>query len=1016
MKLKLQIVLFTLFSIIVQAQNLVVNGSAEEFPIYDNGWTYVSGDFTSRLAETSSQDGIRYFYANQSSLSEIFQEIDLSSMITEIDAGQKTFKFSCHFRSFTAGLDESQAIVEYLDETANVLSTYDTGLVISPTGWIEYSDIRVAPIGTRTIKVTLIATKNFGNNNDGYIDNVVLEDFSEIAIPDSNFEQALINDSIDSDGIINGTVLLSDIIDIDFLDVSSESISDLTGLEYFFGLTSLIADNNTISSINLSNNTQLTGLVVSSNQLTNLDLSANTNLVSLIISDNLFTDLDVSLNQNITQLFADNNQFGFIDLSQLSLLEQVSVSGNTISNLSLSLNPNLQFINVSNNTLTSLNIRNGNSTVLTNENVITTGNPNLNCITVDNVNYSTTTWTNIDAQINFAIDCIASNPNNLLYNGSAEIIPVIGNGWVQVTGNTTGRLVQSDFLDGIRYFYANESPFAELYQDIDLSQYAMEIDSGLKSYTFSCYFQSFDQPNPDDSRALLEYKDINGNVLESYDTGYSSIVSEWTKFEDIRLAPIGTRSVRVTLFQQRTFGTNNDGYIDDVVFQESPVINIPDPNFEQALIDFGIDSDGIINQEVFQSDIIDILILDLNNQSISDLTGLEGFLSLQIFSASDNNLTILDLSANDELLVLELNNNQLTTIDVSNNVNLGVLRLESNLITEIDITANTILQELYLDNNQLTQIVIGFLSLLERFSIANNNLVELDVSQNSALTELDCSDNDLFNLNVQNGNNSTITDANFNAGLNENLNCIQVDDFIYSNNNWNNIDTQTAFSTNCAPGNDDCFDAGVVDLGIITSGTTFGATSSTTFPSCQEDTIVLLDVWYQFTAPTSGAITAVAASILNSFDINMAIYDDCNDVEPISCDSGTIAITDLVPNQTYYIQIWVGGNLTRSPSNLGDNFTLDVQDTTTLSIVNINGFKNDIILTPNPASNQTTITSTNLRINSIQVFDITGKNVISINQIESKNKTVNTSKLAKGLYLLSIETEFTTITKKLLIK
>ena len=53
------------------------------------------------------------------------------------------------------------------------------------------------------------------------------------SIPDSNFEQALIDLGIDSDGEVNGTVATADISPIQTLDVSSRDIQNLQGLEDF---------------------------------------------------------------------------------------------------------------------------------------------------------------------------------------------------------------------------------------------------------------------------------------------------------------------------------------------------------------------------------------------------------------------------------------------------------------------------------------------------------------------------------------------------------------------------------------------------------------------------------------------------------------------------------------------------------------------------------------------------------------------------------------------------------------
>jgi len=64
-------------------------------------------------------------------------------------------------------------------------------------------------------------------------------------IPDPKFEQFLINEGIDSDGVINGQILTSDALVVTKLDITSENledenlIQDVTGLEAFINLDSL---------------------------------------------------------------------------------------------------------------------------------------------------------------------------------------------------------------------------------------------------------------------------------------------------------------------------------------------------------------------------------------------------------------------------------------------------------------------------------------------------------------------------------------------------------------------------------------------------------------------------------------------------------------------------------------------------------------------------------------------------------------------------------------------------------
>ena len=60
-------------------------------------------------------------------------------------------------------------------------------------------------------------------------------------------------------------------------------------------------------------------------------------------------------------------------------------------------------------------------------------------------------------------------------------------------------------------------------------------------------------------------------------------------------------------------------------------VYVPDDNFEQALINLGVDS--VIDDYVYTSSIDTVTVLYINNKNISDMSGIEDFISLRNFSA-----------------------------------------------------------------------------------------------------------------------------------------------------------------------------------------------------------------------------------------------------------------------------------------------------------------------------------------------------------------------------------------------
>jgi hypothetical protein len=224
---------------------------------------------------------------------------------------------------------------------------------------------------------------------------------------------------------------------------------------------------------------------------------------------------------------------------------------------------------------------------------------------------------------------------------------------------------------------------------------------------------------------------------------------------------------------------------------------IPDQNFEQALIDLGIDSNPTKDGRILTSAITTLENLDLNNKEISDLTGIQNFTNLKALNASENNLRFIYLSKNTKLeeLVVNANNllavnlifqNQLTTFNGTNNscksINLSnptaieELRLSNNkLFGGFDLSSFTKLRVLALENNEITKIKLPNITSINEFSIGGN----------AGLNSLDISGIDT-NLNTFQATNLTA------------LNCIQVSDVTHANNQngWQK-DTTTNYSENC---------------------------------------------------------------------------------------------------------------------------------------------------------------------------------------------------------------------------
>ena len=109
---------------------------------------------------------------------------------------------------------------------------------------------------------------------------------------DSSFEKYLIEIGIDD--ILDGFVDTKKCLSVTSMDLSNKNIRDLTGLNVFKNLKGLVADNNFLENIDLSQNDKLEILSLSNNNLENIDLSSLPSLALLNLSSNNFNSLDVS--------------------------------------------------------------------------------------------------------------------------------------------------------------------------------------------------------------------------------------------------------------------------------------------------------------------------------------------------------------------------------------------------------------------------------------------------------------------------------------------------------------------------------------------------------------------------------------------------------------------------------------------------------------------------------------------------------------------------------------------------
>ena len=117
------------------------------------------------------------------------------------------------------------------------------------------------------------------------------------------------------------------------------------------------------------------------------------------------------------------------------------------------------------------------------------------------------------------------------------------------------------------------------------------------------------------------------------------------------------------------------------------------------MIDQGYDD--VLDDYVLTVNIVKIIELEINWKEIEDLTGIEGFVSLQKLKCDGNQLTSLDVTKNTDLTILYCAFNQLTSLNLTKNTDLGYLNCHGNSLVSLNLknSNNSILAKIYANNN-----------------------------------------------------------------------------------------------------------------------------------------------------------------------------------------------------------------------------------------------------------------------------------------------------------------------------
>ncbi|MWB95869.1 T9SS type A sorting domain-containing protein [Flavobacterium sp. GA093] len=741
-------------------------------------------------------------------------------------------------------------------------------------------------------------------------------------IPDANFEDKLIALNIDKDGK-NGKVVTNSINTITSLNIANSSIKDLTGIQDFTELTSLVCNNNEFTTIDLTKNLFLTSLNCSNNQLGTLVLDNNLALSELNASFNQIAKVDLSKNTNLTILNIGFNKLSNLDVSKNTILKELECSNNNIYNL---------------------NIKNGNNANM--QRMIFgnfTNNPNLSCIQVDNAVYATDNWNATDATSSYAEICAENIAYTLIPDSNFEDKLIALN----IDKDGKNGKVRTESIASITNLNVNNSVIADLTGIQDFTALtvlycygnqltSLDVSKNLALTRLEC--DSNKLTSLDLSKNLnLSHLECQSNTITSLDLSQHKALTRVFCHSN-NLTSLNLKNGTNTLLTNtNVFFSNNPNLkcirVDDVAYADanwfdkkdsgasynvdcSAYTLIPDSNFEDKLIALEIDKDGK-NGKVKTESIASVTELNVSDSAIADLTGIQDFVSLTFLNCSKNALTAIDLSQNTQLESLSIVANKLTQLNLDNNIALTNLNCGNNMLTSLNVSKNTLLTSLACHYNQITSLNVSKNILLEVLMCHYNEITSLDVSQNPELymldclfnkitgldisnnpkiTELACENNNLTYLNLKNGNNVNLDLTYSNFVNNPNLKCIEVDDIAYADANWSAIKDVTAtYNVDCAQYTtipDVNFENKLIALGIDKDGPN-GKVKTSSIAS-----VTTLDVSSSAIKDLTGIEDFTALTILNCNTNELTSLTPSKNplLAELNCSYNAITVIDVTKN------------------------------------------------------------------------------------------------------------------------
>lgn len=445
-------------------------------------------------------------------------------------------------------------------------------------------------------------------------------------IPDPNFKAYLVaNYDQNSDNEISRF----EIEKLKSLIVSSLGIASLEGIKHFTNLEGLACDNNSLTELDLSKNTQLTELTCGYNKISKLILPPNAEKMTwLSCGDNKLTGkLDCSNWVNLTNLNCHTNNFTALDLTGCSELIGLSCGNNNLTSLNVQDCSNLTTLQCDGNKLSSLDISMC-PYLLT----LSCGNNNLetldlsNCHNLDRLFCQDNKLSSLDISMCLKLSLLYCQ-NNML------TLLTLGN--------------------------------ASTLRDLDCSQ--NQLSSLIATSCTSLTQLTCDNNN-------IRILDISN----CYNLG--DLIWHNNPFEEINLGDVASITFHNYAAIYDPTKTTDYPYL-SYALNNSTKLKITSSRYSRL----NVSGNQLESLDISQSPNIQKLYCNNNNLTTLDVTKHRQLVEL---NCEANHMTELNLETNSLLQYLKCNYNQLTALKTTNNPELRTLEIKSNQIDVLDLSNN----------------------------------------------------------------------------------------------------------------------------------------------------------------------------------------------------------------------------------------------------------------------------------------------------------------------------------------